>query len=177
MIVSPDFDVFLINMSKSPLIQSHLYMLTGTGKHTRIIDIEAVAVSANEKFNKTECNEEDFLNALLAYHCFTGCDSTSSFAGRGKIKPLVELGKNKVFIDTFKIIGRIPTSSEMFSSLEQFVCVNDDDDVNDAQYNIYCQRQDKVSSSMLAPCHDVLIQQSRGPVIKHIFGKDRLTSP
>ena len=81
-IVSPETDVFLIALSKNPLIQSHLYMLTGTGKHIRIIDIEAVAVSANEKFNKTECNEEDFLNVLLAYHCFTGCDSTSSFAGR-----------------------------------------------------------------------------------------------
>ena len=83
--------------------------MTGTGKHTRIIDIEAVAVNANEKFNKTECNEEDFLNALLACHCFTGCDSTSSFAGRRKIKQLVELGKNKVVIDKFKNIGRIPT--------------------------------------------------------------------
>ena len=39
--------IFLVALSKSPLIQSHLYMLTGTGKHTRIIDIEAVAVSAN----------------------------------------------------------------------------------------------------------------------------------
>ena len=164
MIVSPDTDVFLIALSKSPLIQSHLYMLTGTGKHTRVIDIEAVAVSANEKFNKTECNEEGFLNALLACHCFTGCDSTSSFAGRRKIKPSVELGKNKVFINTFKNIGRIPKSSEMFSSLEQFVCViygqrsNENLSVNDARYNIYCQRQGKVSSSMLPPCHDVLIQ-------------------
>ena len=163
-IVSPDTDVFLIALSKSPLIQPHLYMLTGTGKHTRIIDIEAVAVSANEKFNKTKCNEEDFLNALLAYHCFTICDSTSSFAGRGKIKPLVELGKNKVFIDTFKNIGRILTSSEMFSSLKQFMCVmsgqrsNENLSVNDSRYNIYCQRQGKVSSSMLLPCHDVLIQ-------------------
>ena len=123
MIVSPDTDVILNSSSKSPLIQSHLYMLTGTGKHSRIIDIEAVAGSTNETFNKTECNEKDFLNVLLDYHCFTGCDSTSSFAGRGKIKPLVELVKNNVFIDTFKNIGRIPASSEMFSSLEQFVCI------------------------------------------------------
>ena len=120
-------------------------MLTETGKHTRITDIEAVAVSANEKFNKTECNEKDFLNALLAYHCFTGCDSTSFFAGRGKIKPLVDLGKTKVLVDTFKNIGRIPTSSEMFSSLEQFVSVmygprsNENFSVNDARHNIYCQ--------------------------------------
>ena len=121
MIVSPDTGVFLIALSKSPLIQSHLYTLTGTGKHTSIIDIEAVAVSANEKLNKTECNEEDFLNDLLPYHCFTGCDSTSSFARREKIKPLVELCKNKVFIDTFKNIGKIPTSSEMFFTLEQFI--------------------------------------------------------
>ena len=118
------------------MIQSHLYMLTGTGKHDRIIDIEAVAVSANETFNKTECNEKDFLNA---YHCFTGCDSTSSFAGRGKIKPLNELVKNNVFIDTFKNIGRIPASSEMFSSLEQFVCIiygqrfNENLSLNDAR--------------------------------------------
>ena len=61
-IVSPNTDVFLIALSKSPLIQSHLYFLTGIGKHIRIIDIDAVAVSANEKVNKIECNEEDFLN-------------------------------------------------------------------------------------------------------------------
>ena len=60
-------------------------MLTGTGKYTRIIDIQAVAVSVDEKLNKTERDEEDFLNALLACDCFTGCDSTSSFAGRGKL--------------------------------------------------------------------------------------------
>ena len=29
--------------------------------------------------------------------------------------------------------------------------------VNDVRYNIYCQRQGKISSSM-SPCHDVLIQ-------------------
>ena len=52
----------------------------------------------------------------------------------------------------------------MFSSLKQFVCVmygqrsNENLSVNDARYNIYCQRQGKVSSSMLPPCHDVLIQ-------------------
>ena len=46
-IVSPDTEVFLIALSKNNLIRSHLYMLTGTGKYTRIIGIEAVAVSAD----------------------------------------------------------------------------------------------------------------------------------
>ena len=52
----------------------------------------------------------------------------------------------------------------MFSSLEQFVCViygqrsDENLSVNDARYNIYCQQQGKVSSSMLPPSRDALIQ-------------------
>ena len=64
-IVSPDTDVFLIALSKSPLIQSHLYMLTGTGKHTRIIDFEAVAVSAMKNSIRPNVMKRTFLMLCL----------------------------------------------------------------------------------------------------------------
>ena len=38
---------------------------------------------------------------------------------------------------------------------------NENLSVNDGRYSIYCQRQGKVSNSMLPPCHDVLIQHSK----------------
>lgn len=57
--------------------------------------------------NLNYCDKEEFLNPLLGFHCFTGCDSTSAFGGRGKVKPLVILGKDKIFINAFNALGRL----------------------------------------------------------------------
>ena len=38
---------------------------------------------------------DTFLKALLAFHCFTGCDSTGFFAGKGKLKPLSMLSSSE----------------------------------------------------------------------------------
>ena len=110
-------------LANTTYIDTHLYMMTGTGETHRIIDMEAVATCANDLFNHSDCSKEEFLNAILGFHCFTGCDSTSAFAGRAKVKPLVIFGRSNIFIKAFYTLGRSAfIEDELVSSLEMFVC-------------------------------------------------------
>ena len=87
-ISSPDTDVFVIALSQLEHINANPYMMTGTGDNKQAIDLKAVANETNERLNHNNCSQELYLKAVLGFHCFTGCDSTSSFSGRGKNKPL-----------------------------------------------------------------------------------------
>ena len=64
-----------------------LYLKTGTELHKRNIDKNAVAQFVNHNISKTDFNKDIFLKPLVVFHCFTGCDSKSYFAGNGKWSP------------------------------------------------------------------------------------------
>ena len=95
-ISTPDTDVFVLTLSKLSSINANIYMLTGTGDKKRLIDLKAVADNAFLKLNPVDCTKDEFLESLPGFHCFTGCDSTSAFSGRGKLKPLKLLGQKKI---------------------------------------------------------------------------------
>ena len=44
-------------------------------------------------------------DAFLGLHAFTGCDTTSSFAGKGKIKPLKIMKSDNHFTEVFARLG------------------------------------------------------------------------
>ena len=166
-ISTPDTDVFMIALAKSLDINAELYILTGTKNARRIINITAVAENINHSFNKTSCDKSVFLNALLGFHCFTGCDSISAFAGRRKVKPLMIMCKTESYVAALSILGKYEDfPEESFIHLETFVCHMYGKVVNEAQqcginhlrYSIYCQRGGKIPIEMLPPCRDVLKQ-------------------
>ena len=104
-------------------IDADQYMLTGVKNSRRIIDISAVSDDIDRSMNLSGCEEGVLLKALLGYHCFTGCDSISAFAGRGKIKLLSILGKDEEYVTTMASLGAIETiSNEAVRALERFVC-------------------------------------------------------
>ena len=84
---TPDTDVFFIMLSMMPDVNIKLYMLTGTGSKRRIIDMNAVGDDIFDNQNQTNNSKNDLLKALNEFHCFTGCDTHSSFAARAKLKP------------------------------------------------------------------------------------------
>jgi len=48
------------------------------------------------------------LESLIGIHCFTGCDTTSAFAGRRKVKPLTLMSKDQEYVEIFaSILGII----------------------------------------------------------------------
>ena len=84
---TPDTVVFFIMLSMMPDVNIKLYMLTGTGSKRRIIDMNAVGDDIFGNQNQTNNSKNDLLKALIGFHCFTGCDTHSSFAARAKLKP------------------------------------------------------------------------------------------
>ena len=65
----------------------------------------------------------DFISSLLEFHAFTGCDSTSSFIRKDKLKPLRFLINNKLIQSVFQDIGNQPHISEKTrTELEKFTC-------------------------------------------------------
>ena len=51
-------------------------------------------------------NSIDACRALIGMHAFTGCDTVSAFAGKGKAKALKSLLSNKMDQDTFFKLGQ-----------------------------------------------------------------------
>ena len=111
---SPDTDVFVIAVGLSQEIASPLYFHTGKDDKERTIDVGAVQQELGDELT----------NAIIGFHCFTGCDSVSSFYGKGKQKTFKLLKKNLPHADSFKELGTTDTvSQQMASGLESFVCL------------------------------------------------------
>ena len=77
-------------------------------------------ISINQLFDQLV---EPLCKALTFYHAFTGCDYTSSFNRKGKIKPFKLLQKNPELQEAFLNLSHSEgTSDDIKSIIESFVC-------------------------------------------------------
>ena len=86
LISSPDTDVFIIFLSVHTRITANLYFLTGIKSSRRIIDVSKVADYIFDTLKRCDVSKEVLMESLIGFHSFTGCDTISAFAGRGKVK-------------------------------------------------------------------------------------------
>jgi hypothetical protein len=84
-------DVFLLLMHFTFGIPTKLFMDAGVGNHRRMIPVSDLAA----------VHGQQFCEALLGLHAFSGCDSTSSFVRKGKITVLKTLRQHPHFQATF----------------------------------------------------------------------------
>ncbi|KAL8619632.1 hypothetical protein ACOMHN_019687 [Nucella lapillus] len=96
MISSNDTDVLVLNIAFCGAIKAPLYQRSGTSTRTQLIDIGKVASS----LGPSVCT------ALLGLHAYTGCDSVSSFAGKGKVAALKMLKSNENVQQAFSDLGK-----------------------------------------------------------------------
>ena len=112
---STDTDVFLLLLHFSPEF-THIKDVkfdTGVGDKRRWIDIHLLY----------QCLHADLVSSLLGFHAFTGCDSTSSFVRKDKVKPLKLLKNSKHIQRIFQSLGNEPhTSEETRKELQKFTC-------------------------------------------------------
>ena len=80
---SPDSDIYFILLHHSHTIGIDIYFDTGLGNKKRMMKIS----EQSKEFGKKHCD------TLLSTHALTGCDTTSCFKGKGKIKPIKLLEK------------------------------------------------------------------------------------
>ena len=70
-------------------------MDTGTGDKRRLLDINDITLEIGQ----------DMCSAMLGLHAFTGCDSTSSFMKKGKLRPIKIMKSDQRFMEAFQRLG------------------------------------------------------------------------
>ena len=150
---SEDTDVFILLLGFSSSINTKLYVRCGTKTRTRLIDIGKVVHSIGR----------EVCEALMGMHSFTGCDTVSAFAGKGKISALKILKSNNNVRRAFTELGQSwVVSDDLFTVLEKFTCSmymsvgNITGRVNDARYKLFRAKNGEVESHQLPPCQDCL---------------------
>ena len=124
-----DTDIMVISLGLNRDIPCSIYQKSGTKNRTRYIDISKLASSLGEKV----------CDALIGYHSFTGCDTVSAFAGRGKLSALKLLKKGHLprdFQPTWAVMG-----DDLFDQIQKFTChmyTSDGhtDKVNELRYHL-----------------------------------------
>ena len=89
---------------------------------------------------------KEVYEALVGVHAWVGCDSVSSFAGKGKVKALNVIKKNVHFRDTFVLLGQQwYVSDELFDAIQEFTCSTychntKGKKVNELRYDTFCAK-------------------------------------
>ena len=119
----PETNVFIICLSFQLVTNTNLYFITGVRNSRQLINIGAVVENINQNLNLCESPKESLLSAFVRFHSFTGCDTLSAFAGRGKIKPLMLMMKSKDYIEMFESFGSgIEIDDSLINWLNRFLC-------------------------------------------------------
>ncbi|KAK5859272.1 hypothetical protein PBY51_003352 [Eleginops maclovinus] len=151
-IVAEDTDVLVLCLGFHKNICCPIYQKCGTQNRTRFLDITKLGQSLGSGVS----------DALLGMHAFTGCDTVSAFAGRGKIGALKLVKSNKAYQEAFSELGRSwDVSDELFKKLQEFTCCmyvhsTRTIDVNTLRHQLFCARRGEAESSQLPPCKDCL---------------------
>ena len=102
-------------------------------------------------------------DSLIGLHAFTGCDTVSAFASRGKLSAL-KLMKNDITCqETFSQVGQSwDVQPQIFEKVQQFTCpmyvaASRTTKVKDLRYQLFCAKRGEIESSLLPPCRYCLL--------------------
>ncbi|KAG0716309.1 hypothetical protein GWK47_009996 [Chionoecetes opilio] len=155
-ITAEDTDVMVLCLGMCHKIPSHLFQKCGTKNRTRFLDITTLS----RTLGGSVCD------SLIRMHAFTGCDTVSAFAGRGKMTALKQVKMDKTYQDAFHELGRSwEVSPELFEKLQEITChmylpSTHTTEVNKLRYELFCARRGEVESSQLPPCEDCLFMHA-----------------
>ena len=120
---TPDTDVLLIAIAASSQIPGSLFLRIGTKNKARIISIDKVKQSLILRYDLQNIDIQLPLKSLISLNALTGCDNTSPFSGKGKLKPFKVMLKNQNYIEEFAPFGDVLTvSDEQLEWVQTFVC-------------------------------------------------------
>ena len=75
------------------------------------------------KTNKLGVSNREYKRSLLGVYCFTGCDTVSAFAGKGKLRALKLLQEEREFVAAFSRLGSSwVVDDNLINDLQKFVC-------------------------------------------------------
>ena len=161
-IKTPDTDVFVICLSLICQINTSIIFNTGTRDKTRMIHLNEVKENLSKRFTTDMFDIDQFSSALLGVYAYTGCDTVGAFSGKGKIKAIKLMSKNRDYVELFSSLGSSwNLTEEHISKLEEFTCHfygHKSNGVNLLRYKKYCSTKGKCDIERLPPCKSSLYQ-------------------
>ena len=99
--------------------------------------------------------------ALPGLHAFTGCDSVSALAGKGKVSAYKLMCKDKRYQEAFQNLGKTwELTEDTERHLESFLCRLYGGanlcEINARRYKLFCSKKGEIDSNQLPPCRDCL---------------------
>ena len=150
LLVCEDTDVMVLALAFSNQINASIYQKRGTQNRTRIIDISQIKCALSVPTSV----------AIPGLHAFTGCDSVSSFSGKGKLSVFKLMKKDEEYRKAFEQIGQtLDIPEETQETLERFVCQlygSKTNNISDLRYLMFCAKGGEISSHQLPPSHKSL---------------------
>lgn len=181
-----DTDVLVLLLAHSTYLNRIGYMKMGKGQKTRIVQLHLIREKLLKDLESNpEITENSFLKSLIGLHAFTGilishighyylalnlynchlyhvgCDSVSSFAGKGKTKAFKLLKGSSRYVNAFMALGDSWIIDDgLFDVLEEFVCdlygKKTSSSVNLLRYQLHCAKGGSVEPELLPPCRSSL---------------------
>ena len=173
-IVAEDTDVLILGLAFSGDIPCELFMKYGTQNRTRYINITKLS----KILGNVACK------AMIGLHAYTGCDSVSAFAGKGKVSGLNLMLKNASFQQLFCNFGKEWTLADVnLTTPHEFTCRlnarrSNVSSVNDMRYQLFRAKKGGIQSGQLPPCEDCLcLHAQRANYQAAIWCRSLLASP
>ena len=135
-------------MSFKYLIPSSIVFKCGTQTRVRYISITSIVQAIGQ----------NLCSSLLGMHAYTGCDTVSAFAGRGKIGALWIVKEQRYFQEMFDLLGvEWEFSDNLFQMLQNFTCRMyssrpGTNSINELRYRFFCSKRCNIESDQLPPC-------------------------
>ena len=159
LISSPDTDVHIICLSVHTRIAVNLYFLTDVKSSRRIIDVSKVADYIFDTLKRYDVSKEVLMESLIRFHSFTRCDTISTFAGKGKMKPLKLMLNDASYAHVFSQLGN-QTEVVDLQKIKLIVChmydCRGDASIDELRHKAYCKNAGKIACDQLPTCADGL---------------------
>ena len=176
MVRTVDTDVVVIAVANYQYISlSELWIEFGVGKNLKYLPAHDISRSIGEEKSQ----------ALLAFHAFTGCDQTSSFAHYGKKTAWAAWSAFDDVTAAFQALSNAPTGDvvdEVMPILERYVTIMYDRNsiwmkVNDARRDLFTRIGRDIEA--IPPTSDALRQHVKRPRYQagHCWGNSLVPSP
>ena len=152
LIISEDTDVSLLGIYTTTFLPEFtIYQKCGTEVRSRFVNIPEISHVIGETIS--EC--------LPGLHVYTGCDTVSCFAGKGKVKSRKVVQRcEKSQLALSELGGQEKVSTDLYKMLEEFTCLlygsKTLSDINELRYELFCFRKGKIDSSQLPLCRHAL---------------------
>ena len=132
--------MYLCCVSLQNYIDGRIYLLTRVKNSGRIIEIKAVGENLVTSMNVCNVTDELFLESIIVFHSFRGCETVSTFSGRGKAKPFKLTTKSLSYIEAFSMFGKKNNATWFAGQHIRNVCMSNiwlkKNDVDNVRYCI-----------------------------------------